>query len=202
MTNAHVSQTQTATTTNATNGRALEADFERHMPRTGLIQQWAYRVHTELQQTPYETIVLHRLQTWLINKVAERHPNRKFGAISWFINLSLPQEGCYQYQEALKEWADEAYRIIFYSSACDDAMTQEQLLQQLKADLLLHGVNKRAMEIWLTQKQMPRQPKRPEGPRQPIRTTIPPQQREPKMRSTPMPQHHKKACLLYTSRCV
>lgn len=196
MMNTHVSQTQTATTTNATNGLPLEVDFERTKPTKGTLQHWADEVHKSIQTRPYDIVVRHRLEQWLIAQVAEHHPNGKIGAVRWFSMLSLPRER----NAYFSSWANEMYRIIT-SEVTDEQGTrpfcapeeQETMLASLKNDLLGRSVTEKQIATWLLSKQMPQRPKRPEGPRQPIRTTIPPQQREPKPRSTPMPQHHKKA---------
>lgn len=181
MKNSHVSQTQTATTDH----QSLEADFERTMPKTGSIQRWAIETYHALQRSSHETGVKHQLETWLIQKVAERHPNRKIGAINWFIELSCPKEGL------LEPWANESYRIIVYGGICDDPTQQELLLKELRGRLHFYIGEKRTRD-WFAGKQLPRRPARPTGERQLIRTTMPPQQRHKKERTQPVTKHHTK----------
>jgi len=192
MTNSHVSQNQTANSNNASNGLPLEADLERTIPATGPIQRWAEDAHRSIQTRPYETIVRHRLEQWLINHVAQHHPEGKIGAIRWFSILSLPREK----GARLSSWADEMYRII--TSETTDGQSfctpqdQEAMTTWLKNDLLARGITQKQIVELLLRKQMPRQPKRPEGLRQPIRTTIPPQERRRKERTQPVEMHHTK----------
>lgn len=198
MTKTHVSQTQTANN-NATNGLPLEADFERTMPKTGSIQYWADDILKSIQTRSYEIVVRHRLEQWLIIKVAKCHPRGIIGAMRWFSMLSLPRANPSERKPYFSTWADEMYRIIT-SEVTDEQGTypfctteeQETMMTCLKNDLRGRDITEKQIATWLLSKQMPQRPKRPEGPRQLIRTTVPPQKREPKIRSTPMPQHHTK----------